>query len=89
MSAKATCTWGDGPDVMISVMKTNKSGFDYVDVSDKTVDTKGSFGLTADEAIELAKELIDAAVLANKYFEGYNHSCYKMEIEILKKELEK
>ncbi len=61
---KATCTWGDGPDVLISLTKNDI--FVLLEDPDKTKYTqgcvnKGSIGITADEAIELAMQLLASA----------------------------
>ncbi len=62
---RATCTWGDGPDVILDLKDDTfilyenpihvKSSSIYGHV------TKGSMDLTADEALELAAELEAAA----------------------------
>ena len=61
---KATCTWGDGPDVLLHFEN------DHCVIYDETIDfsrfkhgsfTKGSMSLTADEALDLAKQLETAA----------------------------
>jgi len=70
---KATCTWGDGPDVMLTFKdyrfvlyedpkhtKPPQGGYAYGYV------TKGSTDLTADEALMLAARLIDAANAAKE-----------------------
>lgn len=62
----ATCTWGDGPDVILSmenhifILHENPTikGFKHGTVK------RGSTDLTADEAIKLGNELINAAAQA-------------------------
>jgi len=64
----ATCTWGDGPDVMLTIRNdifvlyekpqfVLPSGGAYL----YGFVTKGSTDLTADEALQLAARLTDAA----------------------------
>ena len=65
---KATCTWGDGPDVLLSIEDDNFMLYEdpkhnkppQGDPAHGFV-TKGSMCLTADEALELAAELEAAA----------------------------
>jgi len=64
---KAACTWGDGPDVMVTLEDKpfilyedpDKSGWVHGSVK------KGSFELTAEEATKLAADLLIAADRAN------------------------
>lgn len=61
---KASCTWGDGSDVMVTL--NNKNFILYENPVDRhhfihgTV-KKGSFDLTADEALSLGLQLIESA----------------------------
>lgn len=57
MSAKVECTWGDGPDVLITVdnSKTNYPIVEHINTN------FASFGITANEAIDLAMGLRAAA----------------------------
>ena len=69
----ATCTWGDGPDVVLSIendffiLYEDPKHTQYPNWKYKKGDwkhgyvTKGSMDLTADEALKLASELIAAA----------------------------
>jgi hypothetical protein len=57
MSAKAECTWGLGPDVLIVIAVENTSGFPLIQHGDG----QSSFGLTAAEARKLAAQMIVAA----------------------------
>ena len=63
---KAATTWGDGPDVLVTNI-----GHPYLLYKEPVDKDKwphhgtcyeGSFGLTADEAVKLAHELIGAAM---------------------------
>jgi len=61
---KATCTWGDGPDVILTL--NDKPFILYEDATDHRhyihgVVKKGSTDLTADEALDLAYQLTMAA----------------------------
>jgi hypothetical protein len=65
---KASCTWGDGPDVMVTFSK-EKDGIikPFILYENPTYGKwmhghveEGSFDLTAKEAIKLATELIAA-----------------------------
>lgn len=62
---KASCTWGDGPDVTVSLDGTNFILYEDPINTDRwlhgTVEY-GSFDLTAEEARRLANQLIQAAV---------------------------
>jgi len=63
----ATCTWGDGPDVMVTLK--DKPYILYEDPSDHAhfvhgVVWEGSFDLTAEEALALASKLSSAAMAA-------------------------
>jgi len=63
----ATCTWGDGPDVMVTLK--DKPYILYEDPSDHDhfmhgVVWEGSFDLTAKEALDLASRLQQAAFAA-------------------------
>lgn len=65
MSAWAICTWGDGPDVLVSVSRENTSGFGWVSYQFSAA--IGSFGLTVAEARKLAAELLVAVERAESY----------------------
>jgi len=75
---KATCTWGDGPDVLLSIKDDNFMLYEdpkhnkppQGDPAHGYV-TKGSMCLTADEALALSVELRLAAQDAN----DLNHIC--------------
>lgn len=58
--ADATCTWGEGPDVMVVIRRENITGFGLSCYKKHKTDA-GSFGLTAKEAIKLARRLVEAA----------------------------
>ena len=65
---KATCTWGDGPDVILSVRATKPFG-GMVNLTEVKllkkwthgISPKGSFTLTAKQAIDLSRQLEEAA----------------------------
>ena len=78
---KAECTWGDGPDVLVSLEGTvivpyhePKEKWDGKIVKEGPakgkfahgIITEGSFDLTADESLELAHELRIAAERAKE-----------------------
>ena len=60
MSAKAVCSWGNGPDVSVIVSRNSASGFDWTPY----IADAGCFGLTIAEALILAEELKKAAAQA-------------------------
>jgi hypothetical protein len=60
--ARAECTWGTGPDVLVLIER----GGDWPWMSHQ-----GSFGLTAAEALALAAWLVQAAVEATRLDAGY------------------
>lgn len=60
--ARAECTWGEGPDVLVIVPSPGsaKNGWGWSAHAPSSGDA-GSFGCTAQEARALAAELIAAA----------------------------
>lgn len=86
---KATCTWGEGPDVMVNLNGTML--ILYEDPTDKDRWTHGSisegaFDLTADEAEELANALLASAKAARDLNKSYNE--YMREAEAMQKHLD-
>jgi hypothetical protein len=74
MSAQATCAWGEGPDVLVTVDRHNASGFGWSPHPEDTPEgriTAGSFGLTVDEALALAGQMAQSAVRAATLAGGY------------------
>jgi len=79
---KATCTWGDGPDVLITL-----DGLPFICHEDPKNDppprgqwvhgyvSKGSFDLTQSEARILAHELIMAADSCKHIEDSYKTMC--------------
>jgi len=71
---KVTCTWGDGPDVMLSldgsIMVIHNDPLDKDAWAHGTV-SDGSLDLTADEAEELAYGLIASAKAARELKKSY------------------
>lgn len=59
-SAIATCTYGNGPDVLVRVARLK-----WPYRADRAA-TAGSFELTADEALDLSKALVEAALQAKR-----------------------
>ena len=61
---KVSCTWGDGPDVLLSLegkcLMLHEHPIDY-NKSTHGFISKGSIDLTAKEALDLAQTLINAA----------------------------
>jgi len=87
---KATCTWGDGPDVMLSLGghtmvlhedPRDKDAWVHGTISD------GSADLTADEARELASQLLMAADQADHLEDSFGEYCKS--IRELTKDMEK
>ncbi len=71
---KATCTWGDGPDVLVVLEGSHLML--YHDPVDKErakhgYCSEGSVELTADEAESLAKQLLAATACARKFDEDW------------------
>jgi len=77
---KATCTWGDGPDVLLVL----EDDFFILYEDPKHLEpprgdyvhgyvTKGSMNLTADEALALAGQLRKAAMLAKELEREYRN----------------
>lgn len=66
---KASCTWGDGPDVMVSFSKDKEGrSIPFILYENPIYGSwlhghveNGSFDLTTKEALKLAAELIEAA----------------------------
>jgi hypothetical protein len=61
---KATCTWGDGPDVLLSLEDHRLMCYEHPHDYEHGVHgfiNNGSTDLTADEAISLAMDLLKAA----------------------------
>lgn len=71
MSAKAECTWGDGPDVLVVVAGINISGFSL----SQHANGDHSFGLTSDEAKHLAAQLLTSAERADELDRSYFEHC--------------
>lgn len=76
---EATCTWGDGPDVLVS----NKNG-GYILFDDPKqyppnfvhgMSLNGQFDLTIKQAIKLARELLRAANTAQQLEDSYTSYC--------------
>lgn len=65
--ATAECTWGDGPDVLVSISRESRSGYGLVTYTEsESAEHQGSFGLTSREARALAGSLKRAADRADK-----------------------
>jgi len=61
---EASCTWGDGPDVLVEVKGTNIVLYHDPIGKDRWthgIISEGSFDMTADEALRFADKLIFAA----------------------------
>jgi len=72
---KASCAWGDGPDVIVSLEGTKI--ILYEDPHENNhfkhgIVSEGSFDLTSNEAIELAHSLLMAARVAKDLDLSYN-----------------
>lgn len=81
MSAKAACAWGDGPDVLVTVDRNNVSGYPwtkYAEGSPSGKTSEGSFGLTIDEAVAFAAELVQGALRATHLNAGYFEAARRM-----------
>ncbi len=77
---KATCTWGDGPDVLVNLDGKRLMCYENPDNFDKAVHgfiSEGSFELNAMEAIDLALQMIKAATGALEL----NNACDIMAAE--------
>lgn len=75
MSIKASCTWGDGPDVLITLDDLLFMLYEPPDQLDRAVHglvKKGSFALTANEALKFAKQLKQAALSAKELDKDYS-----------------
>lgn len=76
---EATCTWGDGPDVLVVLGGTEVIAYEHPrhnkpprgDFKHGFI-TEGSFDLTADEAEIFAKDLMRAAKEARSLDESYH-----------------
>jgi len=82
MSAQATCAWGEGPDVLVTVDRHNASGFGWTKFPERSPSgwtSEGSFGVTIDEALALATQLAQAAVHASKLQGGYAQAGRSLE----------
>jgi len=89
---RAICTWGDGPDVMLTI-----DGERFILYEDVKYDeppkgdcvhghvNKGSMDLTANEAQALGYQLISAATQAN----GLNKLCERHDKQAVMDELER
>lgn len=64
--ATAECTWGDGPDVCVTVRRDIAFGYGWIPYPDSDTKDAGSFGLSAPEALALAAQLVQAAVAATR-----------------------
>jgi hypothetical protein len=74
VSIKVSCTWGDGPDVLITLDDLLFMLYEPPDQLDRAVHglvKKGSFALTADEALKFAKQLKQAALGAKNLDKEY------------------
>jgi hypothetical protein len=81
-NVKANCTWGDGPDVLVSL-----DGMPFICHEDPKNDpppkgqwvhgyvSRGSFDLTQAEARRLAYELLEAAETCKAMEDSYMISC--------------
>ena len=61
---RASCTWGDGPDVLVILDGKHLMCYENPDNFEKAVHgfvTEGSFELTSMEALKLASDLLIAA----------------------------
>jgi hypothetical protein len=71
---KATCAWGEGPDVIVTLEDHNFMLYEEPDGFKHSLfgDVKnGSFELTAEQALELAYNLTCAAKAAKELDESY------------------
>lgn len=71
---KVTCTWGEGPDIILNLDGTqlilHETPVDYHRWTHGIV-SEGSLDLTADEAIELGYRLINTGILAKELLISY------------------
>ncbi len=65
----ATCTWGDGPDVLVSLFDKK-----FMLYPSTNVFVHGAFCLTATEAKALGNELIEAGKMASNLEKFAEHS---------------
>ena len=75
MKLKATCTWGDGPDVLLVNEGKLYMLYDDPSIKDKAIhgySLNGSICLTKEEAYKLANDLIMAAKNAEELEECAN-----------------
>ena len=71
---RATCTWGDGPDLILVLEGKPMMLFEAPYDRDKSMHgfvSSGSLDLTAEEALELAAELTAAASEAENSSQNY------------------
>jgi hypothetical protein len=71
VSVSAACTWGDGPDVLVTIAAENKSRYRLRLYGHGG----GSFGLTAAESRRLAAELLASADHADELNRAYGEQC--------------
>jgi hypothetical protein len=77
--AVAECTWGEGPDVLVTVHRDTGFGFAWTAYNEHE-SAVGSFGLTAPEARALALTLVRAADQAESLGREYaEHEKHKQE----------
>jgi hypothetical protein len=70
----ATCTWGEGPDVLVQLKNHVMICYEPVSIKDRYRHgciKNGSADLTAKEAEMLGHELLTAAKLAKKFEEDF------------------
>ena len=93
----ASCTWGQGPDVLVTLDGAPFMCYENPDQKNRAVHgivRKGSFELTRNEALELAEQLFRAAAackdLDDSYAEMVEHdmAIHNAEVENMKREAE-
>lgn len=75
---KATCTWGDGPDVLITWEKLRAMLYEKPYDFDKAIYgfvNSGSICLTSKEAEDFARSLMLAAKMARELDSSYKEKC--------------
>ena len=78
--ARASCTWGEGPDVLVVVNRPRnvENGWGWVAYPDSgCFGHAGSFGLTAAEARVLAAQLLAGAECADRFERDCAATCAK------------
>ena len=84
MSVRAECTWGEGPDVLVVVERANVSGYNWTpydpEITVLGAKDAGSFGLTINEALALAAQLVQSAVAATRLDAGYMEAGRPLEV---------